>query len=380
MDRGPLDMLVQIVHAGKTGAVLPEQSWPERTRHVTSENGWAHDDHDLAARGRSRQRAQSRQRRTIVDLLWDMASIHASEATLAAMRATFPHVVLCFLPPQSTSYLQPCDVAVFRSFKSCIQAQASATLTRSVLDGSFDGLAMNKAWRRQSSAEWACRAVTDLCEKDQAWTTGWSRLRAHSDDEFEAAVAEAAALHVHDELYAKHVEPEPAPEDPVDWAMAEATDGEDDAPMPDAPPEAELIDMPPAPASAPHHDQFEALHRSAPRVRLRTTMSLVKNAQPSSYHILFSVVTRARCPVCVSPCCLTRPLSSFCVSCPGFPDFFEFFFGEEGKSDGFKWCPHKVISAHMLACTSGNRPCSSESARVFLRMLGYVLHGQPTVI
>ena len=41
MDRGPLDMLVQIVHAGKTDAVLPEQPWKEQTRHVTSENGWA---------------------------------------------------------------------------------------------------------------------------------------------------------------------------------------------------------------------------------------------------------------------------------------------------------------------------------------------------
>ena len=41
----------------------------------------------------------------------------------------------------------------------------------------FEGLAMNKAWRRQSSAEWASRAATDLCEKNQAWTTGWHRLR-----------------------------------------------------------------------------------------------------------------------------------------------------------------------------------------------------------
>ena len=55
---------------------------------------------------------------------------------------------LCFIPPRSTLCLQPCDVAVFRSFKSCIQAQASATLARSVLDGTFDGLATNKAWRR----------------------------------------------------------------------------------------------------------------------------------------------------------------------------------------------------------------------------------------
>ena len=41
MDRGPLDMLVQIVHAGKTDAVLPEQPCLDRTHHVTSENGWA---------------------------------------------------------------------------------------------------------------------------------------------------------------------------------------------------------------------------------------------------------------------------------------------------------------------------------------------------
>ena len=68
-------------------------------------------------------------------------------------------------------------------------------------------------------------------------------------------------------------------------------------PTPDAPPEPELIDMPPAPASAPPMTQFGALHRSAPRVRRRTTMSLVKKCT-NHHHILLSVVTRARCPVC----------------------------------------------------------------------------------
>ena len=94
-------------------------------------------------------------------------------------------------------------------------------------------------------------------KKNQAWTTGWHRLRAHSNDEFEAAVAEAGALHAHDELFSRHIEPEPAPEDPVDWAMAEASDDEDDAPMPDAPPEPELIDMPPAPAYEPRMSNLE---------------------------------------------------------------------------------------------------------------------------
>ena len=259
MDRGPLDMLVQIVHAGKTDAVLPEQPWPERTRHVTSENGWATTTTILQLAASLDDVLNPSKEGQSWILLWDMASIHASEATLAAMKAAFPHVVLCFLPPQSTSYLQPCDVAVFRSFKSCIQTQASATLARAVLDGSFDGLAMNKAWRRQSSAEWAARAIADILAEGKVWSTGWRQLRAHNDGAFRDAVEEAAALHSRDDLFARHIAPDPAEEGPPMWAMAEETDdeGEDDAPMPDAPPEPELIDMPPAPASAPRMSNLE---------------------------------------------------------------------------------------------------------------------------
>ena len=39
--------------------------------------------------------------------------------------------------------------------------------------------------------------------------------------------------------------------------MAEASDDEDDAPMPDAPHEPELIDMPPARASAPRMSNLD---------------------------------------------------------------------------------------------------------------------------
>ena len=63
-------------------------------------------------------------------------------------------------------------------------------------------------------------------------------MRARSDAHFKEAVAEAAALHSRDELFCRYVGPEPASEgDFVDWAMAEASDDEDDVPMPDAPPE-----------------------------------------------------------------------------------------------------------------------------------------------
>ena len=165
---------------------------------------------------------------TLLGLHWDMASIHASEATLAAMKAAFP-LVLCFIPPRSTSH---------------------------------------------------------------AWTTGWHRLRAGSNAEFREAVAEAAALHSRDDLFSRHIQPEPAPEDPVDWAMAEASDDEDDAPMPD------LIDMPPAPVSARPMSNLErciALRLLATRRSHRP-----KKNCPCIISLRPSVVSHVRCPVC--PC------------------------------------------------------------------------------
>ena len=154
--------------------------------------------------------------------------------------------------------------------------------------------------------------------REQGLDNWVASLRADSDAHFKEAVAEAAALHAHDELFSKHIEPEPAPEDPVDWAMAEASDDEDDALIRDAQPEPEIIDMPPAPASALPMSNWETVHRSAPRVRRWTTLSLYKNAQPSSYHIVLSVVSRVRCPVCrvISVVSRVRCPVCLCSVCP----------------------------------------------------------------
>ena len=230
MDRGPLDMLVQIVQVGKTLSCRRNSG---RCTLFTSHRRTA---------GQRRRTCSSRPHSTTFlnpsneglswILLWD--------CTMTAMKAAFPHVVLCFIPPRSTSHLQPCNLTVFRSFKSCIQEQASATVAGSVVDGSFDVVVMNRAWRRQSSAEWAARAVTDLCNENHTWTTGWRRLRAHSDDEFCDAMMEAAALHARDELFAKHTTPEPIEGGLPAWIVAEESDDdEDDAPMLDVPASAE---------------------------------------------------------------------------------------------------------------------------------------------
>ena len=56
MDRGPLYMLVEIVHAGKTDAVLPEQPRARSSRHVRERLG-----------NHSRRRAEPRQGGAVVD-------------------------------------------------------------------------------------------------------------------------------------------------------------------------------------------------------------------------------------------------------------------------------------------------------------------------
>ena len=196
----------RLAQAGLEGAHSP---------HVTSENGWATTTALLQLTATVDNVLNPSREGQAWIVLWYMASIHATEASLAAMRATFPHVVLCFIPPHSTSYLQPCDVAVFRSFKSCIP---------------------------------------DVGERHSC-PLRWRRLRAHTDDEFRET-EEANELHTTGALFAREIEPEPAPEDPVERAMAEASDDEDVAPMTE-PPGPELIDLPPAPASAPPMSTLE---------------------------------------------------------------------------------------------------------------------------
>ena len=91
-----------------------------------------HGDHDAAARGHIGQRAEPEQRRTSMDPSLGHGQHPRQRDHLGRHEGHVPHVVLCFIPPRSTSYLQPCDVAVFRSFQELHPGkQASTTLARS---------------------------------------------------------------------------------------------------------------------------------------------------------------------------------------------------------------------------------------------------------
>ena len=83
MDRGPLGVLVQIVHTGKTTAVLRERLGNDR-RVASALDGVA------KPRGRSRPWI----------FFWSLANVHASEGTLATVKAPLLQVALCLISPQ----------------------------------------------------------------------------------------------------------------------------------------------------------------------------------------------------------------------------------------------------------------------------------------
>ena len=121
-------------------------------------------------------------------------------------------------------------------------------------------------------------------------------LRAHSDAHFKEAFDEASTLDARDDLFAKHIEWDPAPEHTVEWAMAEASDDDDDAPMPDAPPEPEVIDMSPASASAPPVSSLERC------IALR----LVYGAGPRWCLQKMPLASHLNVPLCCLACRLSR--------------------------------------------------------------------------
>ena len=100
----------------------------------------------------------------------------------AAMTAVLPYVVLCFIPHRTAR--RTCSPAIWPS--SAASRTASRRRRAALLPAPSPTTRSNTVFGRMGNSR-----VTDLCDKTQAWTTGWRRLRAHSDDEFREAVTSA---------------------------------------------------------------------------------------------------------------------------------------------------------------------------------------------
>ena len=94
----------------------------------------------------------------------DLASIHRA----AEFRAKVPdHIHIVYIPAQATSYCQPCDLAIFKSWKSVVADAASESLAESIVTGqnnktAFDFSLMHLKRRSIMWAEQATLVRTDL--------------------------------------------------------------------------------------------------------------------------------------------------------------------------------------------------------------------------
>ena len=235
------------------------------------------DDHDPAVHGHIGRRDEPREGMTIVDPSLGHGQ-HARQrghrgrhegevpSRRAVLHPSVQHVVLAARRPGRLPQLQELHPGASERHSCPLRPQRHLR---------------RRGHEQSMAAEWATWAVTDLCEKNQAWTTGWHRLRDNSDDDFRAKANE---LHATGDWFAKQIEPEPAPEDPVEWATAEESD-EDDASAPTRP---DLVDLPPAPASAPPTSNFERC------IALR--LVALRPKMPPASCLTVSLLSRVSCP------------------------------------------------------------------------------------
>ena len=113
---------------------------------------------------------------------------HSSEVTVAAMKASLLHAALCFIPPQSTSYLLP------RGSLPQLQELHPKTIEHYPCPVRHRRLIRHLGDEEGLATTVGIRIGVACAAKNQAWRSGWSLLRPCTD-EFRDASAEANELH-----------------------------------------------------------------------------------------------------------------------------------------------------------------------------------------
>ena len=145
-------------------------------------------------------------------LLWDMVSIHASEATLAAMKAMFPYVVL---DPAA----QHVVLAALRYGSLFAASRAAFRRKRPRRWPALCSTARSTTWSRTEHGDDSLLPNGQLSQsRTSATKTRRGRLvgvvGAHTAPNSAGPLEWAHELHATGALFAKHITSEPAPDQP----------------------------------------------------------------------------------------------------------------------------------------------------------------------
>ena len=187
--------LAQVVHKCKTSAVLRPRPWGECVLHSISANSWQHTEGivDFIAFIDERinpEGAASPGAKVPWLLVWDLASIHTSEATRTTLKEKFSWVSLCYIPGNSTGYNQPLDVAVFRTSK-CVSWQATSAMAKD-----------EHRVEAVSLAEWGLQGYARDVHETSILSHAWRHLMAASEEERKMNVDRAKRAFTDNTLFA----------------------------------------------------------------------------------------------------------------------------------------------------------------------------------
>ena len=135
----------------------------------------------------------------------DLASSHRA----AEFRAKVPkHIHIVYIPAQSTSCCQPCDVAMFRTWKSVLAAAANESFAESVVDGqniktTFDFSLVHLKRRSVVLAE---EATVHVQNRIDLRKSAWKHVSCESDEDFGRMVTQAQVMHDADQLFISHAD------------------------------------------------------------------------------------------------------------------------------------------------------------------------------
>ena len=135
----------------------------------------------------------------------DLASIHRA----AEFRAKVPeHIHIVYIPAQSTSYCQPCDVAIFKTWKSVLADAASESLAESVvtvqnIKTAIDFTLMHL---KRRSVVWAETATLDVQNRTDLRKSVWTHVCWESDEDFVRLVTQEQVMPDANQLCISHAD------------------------------------------------------------------------------------------------------------------------------------------------------------------------------
>ena len=124
----------------------------------------------------------------------DLASIHRA----AEFRAKVPnHIHIVCIPAQSTSYCQPCDLAIFKSWKSVLADAASESLAESVVTGQNikTAFVFSLMYLKRRSVMWAEQATFDIQDRTDLLKSAWEHESWETAEDFARPVARRCTSH-----------------------------------------------------------------------------------------------------------------------------------------------------------------------------------------